>query len=68
LRKIDLITGATVVGPIDTGLPGFDAIAVYGEPRAALTPSTIPALSTTLLGLLLVAIIAIACTHLRSMP
>ena len=68
LVKFDIATGNQLLGPIQTGLPRINGLAVYGEPRAALVngPLTaIPALSPSMLLMLGVALAVLAMLRLR---
>jgi hypothetical protein len=65
LLKIDIATGATLVGPINTHL-AVSSITVVGEPRAALAAPPVPLLSPLTLALLGIALAALATLRLRA--
>jgi hypothetical protein len=63
LLKIDLTTGATLIGPINTHL-AISSITVVGEPRAALAAPPVPLLSTPTFALLGIALAGLAMLRL----
>ena len=66
VSKIDLATGNTVTRSATFGgFPIVDSLTVVGEPRAALAPESIPALSEWLLVVLAAAVGAIAVFRLN---
>ncbi|HXH38194.1 MAG TPA: hypothetical protein VNN08_06175 [Thermoanaerobaculia bacterium] len=68
LFKFDIATGNTLLGPIATGLTGFDGLTVYGEPRAAFVNGQlagIPVLSRWMLLVLFAALGGVAILRLR---
>ena len=67
LTRVDISTGAILSSTL---FPGIDGIAVVGEPRPGLLPSAaagdVPALSTTLLGVLAACLAVLALANIGS--
>ena len=64
ISKINLTTGAALVGPVDTGLETINGMAVVGQVGAAAAAS-VPALSVTLLLCLAVSVAILGIWRLR---